>query len=234
MTCHQPVGQADVWSGISQPRVVLLQVNMTYHQPVGQADVWSGISQPRVVLLQVNMTCHQPVGQADVWSDVPPPPSPLCLLNAPTHHPHLQYRHLKAKSSTTSGHLDIWSAFGSGWPVYVRVHLVPAATVIPAPWVDIKIVAVKKLICYCLQFSMDCLWFWQVCPVCNIPSLVFKSTSSFVWISAHTCNISQNIHSQAPVCFTTHWTKWSGHGKMIDPPGELLHMKDLLPRMVTI
>ena len=26
----------------------------------------------------------------------------------------------------------IWSAFGSGWPVYLRVHLIPAASVIPA------------------------------------------------------------------------------------------------------
>ena len=30
----------------------------------------------------------------------------------------------------------------------------PAATVIPA-LADIKVVAVKKLICYCLQFSID-------------------------------------------------------------------------------
>ena len=40
-----------------------------------------------------------------------------------------------------------WSAFGSGWPAYLRVNLVPAAMVIPAPWVDIKVVADKKLIC---------------------------------------------------------------------------------------
>ena len=29
-------------------------------------------------------------------------------------------------------------------------------------------------------------------------------------------------------------TKWSGHMKMIDPPRELIHMKDLLPKRVTI
>ena len=28
--------------------------------------------------------------------------------------------------------------------------------------------------------------------------------------------------------------QWSGYGKMIDHPGELLHMKDLLPGRVTI
>ena len=48
-------------------------------------------------------------------------------------------------------------SLGSGWPVYVRVNLVWAARVIPAPWADIKVVIVKKLICYCLQFSIDCL-----------------------------------------------------------------------------
>ena len=29
-------------------------------------------------------------------------------------------------------------------------------------------------------------------------------------------------------------TKWSQHGKMINPPGKLLLMKDLLPERVTI
>ena len=33
---------------------------------------------------------------------------------------------------------------------------------------------------------------------------------------------------------TKRLTKWSGHAKMIDPPRELLHMKDLLPERVTI
>ena len=46
------------------------------------------------------MTLGQSVGQADVWSDVPPP------------HSHPKERHLVAKSSTTSGHCDIWSALG--------------------------------------------------------------------------------------------------------------------------
>ena len=107
----------------------------------------------------------------------PPPHHPYA-------HPHSQYRHLVAKSGITSGQFDIWSAFGSGWPVYSRVPLVPAAMVIPVPWVDIKVVADKKLICYCLQFSIDCLQFSWVLPICNIPSLVFKSMSSVVWSSA--------------------------------------------------
>ena len=89
----------------------------------------------------------QSVGQADVFSDVPYAPS--------MPQPHPKYRHLVAKSSTTSGQIEIWSAFGSGWPVYVRVNLVPAAAVLPAPWADIKVAAIKKLICYCLQFSID-------------------------------------------------------------------------------
>ena len=93
-------------------------------------------------------------GKHDMWSD-------WCLVRCIHHplcpHPHPQYRYLVAKSSTTSGQIDIWSPCGSGWPVYARVNLVPAAMVIPAPWTDIKVVAVKKLTCYCLQFSIDCL-----------------------------------------------------------------------------
>ena len=54
----------------------------------------------------------------------PMPLTPPTLLLAP-------WRHLLRKSST-SGQLDIWSTFQSGWPVYLRVHLMPAASVIPA------------------------------------------------------------------------------------------------------
>ena len=91
-------------------------------------------------------------GQHDIWSDcgsgwclvrcTPPPHHPPMPLNAPPTPPP-QYRHLVVKSSITSGQFDIWSAFGSGWPIYARENLVPAATVIPAPWLDIKVVAVK-------------------------------------------------------------------------------------------
>ena len=170
-------------------------------------------------------------GQHDIWSDCgsgwylvrcTPPSSPQCP------HPYPQYRHLVARSSTTSGQIDIWSAFASGWPVYIWVNLVPAATVIPAPWVDSKVVAVKKFICYCLQFSIG-------------PSLVLTSMSSlqytvfsfqeYIFSSVKLSLFLQYLFKIfTPVCFTTYWTKWSGHGKMTDPPpGELLHTTDLLP-----
>ena len=41
---------------------------------------------------------------------------------------------------------QVWYYFRSGWPVYWKVSLVPAAMVIPAPLAYIKVVAVKKLI----------------------------------------------------------------------------------------
>ena len=97
-------------------------------------------------------------GHYDMWSDCGSGWG-LVRCTPPPHHPyapqcpHPQDRHLVAKSSTTSGQIDIWSAHGSGWPVYASVNLLPAAMVIPAPWADIKVVAVKKLICYCLQFQ---------------------------------------------------------------------------------
>ena len=48
-------------------------------------------------------------------------------------------------------------------------------------------------------------------------------------ISPKTCTLKlQLLHN------TKRPTKWSGHVKMIDPPRELLHMKDLLPERVTI
>ena len=60
-----------------------------------------------------------PLGQFDLWSDVPP------------------------QAETSYG--QVWYYFRSGWPVYLRVCLVPAAMVIPAPLAYIKVVAVKKL-----------------------------------------------------------------------------------------
>ena len=48
-------------------------------------------------------------------------------------------------------------------------------------------------------------------------------------VSPKICTIkTQQLHN------TERPTKWSGHGKMIYPPGEFLHMKDLLPDGVTI
>ena len=210
------MGQADVWSdipltpmppsrGIWWPRVVWTWVHLTWAHVLSSVvfnrPPWIFKSTPSSPVQASNAQewyyCRSAWHLVRLWvrlmfGQMYPHPSPLCPLNAP---PPPQYRHAVAKSSTTSGQLDIWSAFGSGWPVYVRVNLVPAAMVIPAPWVDIKVVAVKKLICYCLQFSIDHLEFWWVHPVCNILSSVFKSMSSVVWNSAHFYNISQNIHS---------------------------------------
>ena len=41
---------------------------------------------------------------------------------------------------------QVWYYFRSGWPVSLRVSLVPAAVVIPVPLAYIEVVAVKKLI----------------------------------------------------------------------------------------
>ena len=48
-------------------------------------------------------------------------------------------------------------------------------------------------------------------------------------ISPKTCTLKPQL-----LCNTERPTKWSGHGKMINLPGELLHIKDLLPKRVTI
>ena len=86
-----------------------------------------------------------------ICNPTPTPPMPPFITSMPPP----QYRYLVVKSGTTAGQIDIWSAFASGWPVYARVILVLAAIVVPASWEDIKVVAIKKLICYCLQFSID-------------------------------------------------------------------------------
>ena len=97
---------------------------------------------------------------------------------------------------------------------------------------------VKTLIFYHCHFQLSSLCNWlssQVHPVYKVPSLGVKNTSSVLWSSASFCSISQNMQYKDPVA-SQYWrpTKWSGHGKMIDPPGELQHMKDLLPKRVTI
>ena len=98
--------------------------------------------------------------------------------------------------------------------------------------------AVKMLIFYCCHFQLLSLCNWPssgVCPVYNIPSLGVTGTFSVLWSSANFCSISQNMYYKAPVA-SQHWrpTKWSGHGKMVDHPGKLLFMKDILPVRVTI
>ena len=97
--------------------------------------------------------------------------------------------------------------------------------------------AVKMPMFYCCHFQLSTICNWPssgVCPVYNIPSVGVKCTSSVLWSSANFCSISQNMHYKAPVPSQQRPTKWSGHGKMIDHPGELLLTKDLLPKRVTI
>ena len=75
----------------------------------------------------------------------------------------------------------------------------------------------------------------QVHAVYNIPSQVVKSTSTVLWSSANFCNISQNIHSKAPVAsqyWKTNKVVWTWKDDW--PPWELLHTKDLLPGRVPI
>ena len=58
----------------------------------------------------------------------------------------------------------------------------------------------------------------QACTVYNIPSVDVKNISAVLWSSANFGNISQNMHSKAPLLHNTKRpTKWSGHGNMGDP-----------------
>ena len=173
--------------------------------PPGRGSEWW-----RVVLLQVSMTFCQAMGQADVWSDITPPHH----LHMPPQCPHASYINLVAKCSTASGLVDNWLAFGSGWPVYWRVNLVPAARVIPAPWVDTKVVAVKKLVCYCLEFSVDYL---VLMSMSSLQYTIF-SFQEYVFSCLKHSQFLQYLPKYSPLSssfFTTYWTKWYGHGKMI-------------------
>ena len=68
-----------------------------------------------------------------------------------------------------------------------------------------------------------------------IQSIIYHLEVSRVYLQ---CCEAQPISAISPKVQLLHNTerptKWSGHGKMIDPPGELLCMKDLLPERVTI
>ena len=65
---------------------------------------------------------------------------------------------------------QVWYYCRSGWPVYWRVSLVPAATVIPAPWAYIKVVAVKKLVLCFVFICLDNLsHIWAHTILCNKP-----------------------------------------------------------------
>ena len=106
------------------------------------------------------------VGQHNFWLSCG---SGWCLVRyTTTTHPCMppmpqpQYSNLVAKNSTTSGQLDIWSAFGPGWPVYARVNLVP--------WYFQLHEWILKL----LQLKTHLL----LSSVFNSPSLVFMSMST--------------------------------------------------------
>ena len=169
-------GQHDIWSAYG-PADVWSDVPLTPYTPLmptGRGIWWPRVIQTWVLLTWAHILLSAVFNRPSwVFKGTPPPPVQVssgqewyycrsawhlvrCLVRctpppaSPPSAPHPHYKHLVAKSSTTSGQLDIWSAFGSCWPVYMRVNLVPAAMVIPAPWVDINVVAVKKLFCYCL------------------------------------------------------------------------------------
>ena len=134
-------------------------------------------------------------GQQDIWSDcrsvwclircTPSPHHPLCPSNPQSLPP------VQASGGQEQYYIRSDWHLVSLWPVYARINLVPEPMVIPVPWADIKLAAVKKLMCYCLQFSIDCLYFH---PVCNISSLVFKRAFSVVW--------TQPISAISPKIFT--------------------------------
>ena len=106
--------------------------------------------------------------------------------------------------------------------------------------VTLQLTACMQLKCslVLLSFLLSSICNWPssgVCVVYNIPSVHVKGTSSVLWSSANFCNISQNMHYKAPVA-AQHWktNKVVCTWKDDWPPGELLLMKDLLPKRVTI
>ena len=121
------------------------------------------------------------------WCLVRCTPTPSLLYA--TSMPPPQYSNLVAKIGTTSGQLDSWWAFGSGWPVYSRVNLVPADIVIPAPWADIKVVAVKKL--FTIVFSRPSLVFTSMS---TLQYAIFMSmdASHSVWFNVDLLNFLRN------------------------------------------
>ena len=79
------------------------------------------------------------------------------------------------------------------------------------------------LVFNCCHFATDCLYEYVQFMIYCIEAQLISA------VSPNICTLKlQLIHN------TERPTKWSGHGKMSDPPGELLHMTDLLPKRVTI
>ena len=133
-------------------------------------------------------------------------------------YPHGQ-RHLVAKCDTTSplGQVDIWSAvppwaetscgqvwyyFTSGWPVYWRVTLVPAATVIPAPLACIKVVAVKMLVLSLFRW-LNLSHFWAHISLCKKPK-----TEKVVWTWKDDWSPGRLIHER-PFTWEGNYIVWA-------------------------
>ena len=138
----------------------------------------------------------------------PMPLHPLLTNNAPWHPtlpaspntPYLQNRNLVVKSGTTACEHDMSWACGSGC-CFVRCTSTPSMP--PGRGIMWPRVAYNRPSCLLLLSVCNWLFSW-VHPVHNIPYLVVRSTSSVLWSSANFCNISQNIHSKAPVALQ-HW-----------------------------
>ena len=86
------------------------------------------------------------------------------------------------------------------------------------------------IFCNCCQFVTDHLHDYNQFTIYHL-EVHFQccDAQEISAISPKTCTLKlQLLHN------TKRLTKWSGQVKMIDPPRELLHMKDLLPKRVTI
>ena len=149
------LGKADLWSDVP-PRIRLwvrltflsdLLLRLTFGQtyPPG-SGFGSGWHFCQIFGTSCGQLCYY-FGQLNLWSDVPPQAETSCG--------HMWYyftiwsgrplvRCTTQWAETSCG--QVWYYFRLGWPVYLRVSLVPAAVVIPAPLAYIKVVAVKKLV----------------------------------------------------------------------------------------
>ena len=85
-------------------------------------------------------------------------------------------------------------------------------------------------ICNCCHIATDYLHDYIHFTIYHLElHLWYSAAQAISAISPKTCTLKlQLLHNMKRP------TKWSGHVKMIDPPGELLYMKDLLPKRVTI
>ena len=85
----------------------------------------------------------------------------------------------------------------------------------------------------CHHFATDCLHKYVQFAIYHLEEsrvhLQCCEAQPISAISPKTCTLKLQL-----LCNTERPTKWSGHGKMIDLPGELLHTKDLLPKRVAI